>query len=59
MKPNMHKFWGTKMVLKIDKTKNVSDNTKEDDSENFKEKLKDISITDKETRILKQDRQTF
>ena len=26
-----------------------SDNTKEDDSENFKKKLKDISNTDKET----------
>ena len=36
-------FWGT------DKTENVGDNTKEDDSENSKEKLKDISNTKKET----------
>ena len=35
--------------LKTDKTKNVGDTTKEDDSENSKEKLKDISNTDKET----------
>ena len=38
-----------KEPLKTDKTKNVGDNTKEDDIENFKEKLKDISSTDKET----------
>ena len=29
--------------------KNIGDNTKEDDSENSKEKLKDISNIDKET----------
>ena len=29
--------------------KNIGDNTKEDDSENSKEKLKEISNTDKET----------
>ena len=29
--------------LKTDNTKNITDNTKEDDSENAKEKLKDIS----------------
>ena len=39
--------------------KNLGDNTKEDDSENSKGKLKDISIKDKETQILKQNRQTF
>ena len=50
---------GNKELLKTDKTKNVGDNTKEDDSENSKEKLKDISNTDKETQILKQNRQTF
>ena len=50
---------GNKEPLKTDKTKNVGGNTKEDDSENSKEKLKDISNTDKETQILKQNRQTF
>ena len=35
--------------LKTDIMKNVSDNTKEDDSENPKKKLKDISNRDKET----------
>ena len=35
--------------LKTDNTKNVSDNTKEDDSENSKKKVKDISNTGKET----------
>ena len=39
--------------------KNLSDNTKEDYSENSEGKLKDISIKDKETQILKQNRQTF
>ena len=39
--------------------KNIGDNTKEDDSENSKEKLKDISNTDKETQILIQNRQIF
>ena len=50
---------GKKDPLKTDKTKDVGDNTKEDDSENSKEKLKDISNTDKETQILKQNRHTF
>ena len=41
--------WGNKEPLKTGKTENVDDNTKEDDSEKSKEKLKDISNTDKET----------
>ena len=41
-------LWNKK-PLKTDKTKNIGDKTKEDDSENSKEKLKDISNTDKET----------
>ena len=36
-------------ALKTYKRKNVSDNTKEDHSENSENKLKDISNTDKET----------
>ena len=36
-------------ALKPDNTKNFSDNTKEEDSENSNKKLKDISNTDKET----------
>ena len=32
--------------------KNINDNTKEDDSENSKKKMKDISNTDKETNVL-------
>ena len=48
-----------KKPLKTDKTKNVGDKTKEDDSENTKGKLKDISNADKEAQILKQNRQTF
>ena len=44
--PNV--FW-TEEVLKTDNMENFSDNTKEDDSENSKKKLKDISNTDKET----------
>ena len=50
---------GSKEPLKTDKTKNIGDNTKEDDSENSKGKLKYISNTDKETQILKQKRQMF
>ena len=50
---------GDKEPLKTEKTKNVGDTTKEDDSENSKEKLKDISNTDKETQILKQNKQMF
>ena len=40
---------GNKEPFKTDKTKNVGDNTKEDESENSKKKLKGISNTDKET----------
>ena len=36
-------------ALKTDNTENFSENTKEDDSENPKKKLKDISNTGKET----------
>ena len=39
--------FGIEEVLKTDNMENCSDNTKEDDSENFKKKLKDISNTDK------------
>ena len=35
--------------LETDKKKNIGDNTKEDHSENSKEKPKNISNTDKET----------
>ena len=38
-----------KEPLETDKTENVGDNTKEDDSENSEKKLKDISNTEKET----------
>ena len=38
----------TKILIR-DNTKNISDNTKEDDSEKAKKKLKDISNADKET----------
>ena len=38
-----------KEPLKTDKTENVGDNTKVEDSENSKKELKDISNTDKET----------
>ena len=40
---------GKKEPLKTDKTENVGDNTKEEDSENFNKNLKDISNKDKET----------
>ena len=40
---------GNKEPLKTDNMENVGDNTKEYDSENSKEKLKDISNTAKET----------
>ena len=43
------KVFGNEEPLKTDNTENGSDNTKEDDSENSKKKLKDISNTDKET----------
>ena len=40
---------GNKEPLNTDNTQNVGDNTKENDSENSKKKLKDISNTNKET----------
>ena len=43
------KVLGNEEVLKRDNTKNHSDNTKEDDSENPKKKFKDISKAAKET----------
>ena len=49
LNPNIQTFFGLKKFLKIDNTENGSDNTKEDDSENPKKKLKDISNTNKET----------
>ena len=36
-------------ILKTNKTNNLSDNIKDDDGETSKEKLKNISNTDKET----------
>ena len=47
--PKHPNIFGIEEVLKTDNTENFSANTKEDDSENFKKKLKDISNTDKET----------
>ena len=47
--PKHTNVFGIEEVLKTDNTENSSDNTKEDDSENPKKKLKDISNTDKET----------
>ena len=40
---------GNEEALKTDKKKKVGENTKEDDSDNSKEKLKYISNTEKET----------
>ena len=40
---------GIEEVLETDNTKNFSDNTKEDEIEKSKKKLKYISNTDKET----------
>ena len=48
-KPKHTNIFGIEEVLKTDNTENKSDNTKEDDSENSKKKLKGISNTDKET----------
>ena len=48
-KPKHTNVFGIEEFLKTDNTENFSANTKEDDSENFKKKLKDISNTDKET----------
>ena len=39
----------TEVLGNEDNTKHVSDNTKEDETENFKKKLKDISNTNKES----------
>ena len=45
--PKHTNVFGTEEFLKTDNAENSSENTKEDDSENFKKKLKDISNTDK------------
>ena len=50
---------GKKEPLKTEKKNFFGNNTKKDDNENSKDKLKDISNTDKETQILKQKSQTF
>ena len=47
--PKHTKVFGIEEVLKTDNTENGSDNTKDDDSENPKKKLKEISNTHKET----------
>ena len=47
--PKHTNVFGIEEFLKTDNTEKFSANTKEDDSENFKKKLKDISNTDKET----------
>ena len=47
--PKHSNVYGIEELLKTDNTENGSDNTKEDDSENPKKKLKDISNRDKET----------
>ena len=44
--PKHTNVFGTEEFLKTDTTEIFSDNTKEYDSENFKNKLKDISNTD-------------
>ena len=43
------KVLGNEEALKTDNTKNISDNTKEDDGENSKENVKEMLYTDKET----------
>ena len=45
--PKHTNVFGIEEFLKTDNTENFSANTKEDDSENFKKKLKDISNADK------------
>ena len=55
--PKHSNVFGIEEVLKTDNTENGSTNTKEDDSENPKKKLKDILNTNKEIQILKQNRQ--
>ena len=47
--PKHTNVFGTEEFLKTDNAENFSANTKENYSENFKKKLKDISNTDKET----------
>ena len=47
--PKNTTVFGIEEVLKTDNTENSSDNTKEDDNENPKKKLKEISNTHKET----------
>ena len=48
--PNIQTFLGLKKFLKQTIQKRVVTNTKEDDTENSKKKLKDIGNIDKETR---------
>ena len=48
-KPKHTNVFGIEEFLKTDNAENFSANTKENYSENFKKKLKDISNTDKET----------
>ena len=43
---------GNKKPLKTDKTKNVSDNTKEDDSENSRKKLKFIYACNYQKKLI-------
>ena len=43
---NRQTFWGILNILKKTREKNIGDATNEYDSENSKEKLKDISNTD-------------
>ena len=47
--PKHTNVFGIDEVLKTDNTENFTDHTKEDDSENSKTKLEDISNTDKES----------
>ena len=47
--PKHTNVFGTEEFLKTDNAENFSANTKENYSDNFKKKLKDISNTDKET----------
>ena len=47
--PKHTNVFGIEEFLKTDNAENFSDNTKEDETENFKKKLKDISNTNKES----------
>ena len=47
--PKHTNVFGTEEFLKTDNAENFSANTKENHSDNFKKKLKDISNTDKKT----------